>query len=81
VEPLTKAAPKERPLILTLHRNKATSKDVERIRDLVRDNPGRRKIEFRLEGKDGTPLRLIPGEEFTINASSEVQAQLAEWIE
>jgi DNA polymerase III subunit alpha len=81
VEPLTKAAPKERPLILKLRRNKATVEDLARIRALIRDNPGRRKIEFRLEAKDGTPLRLIPGDEFTIDATSAVQAQLAEWME
>jgi DNA polymerase-3 subunit alpha len=81
VEPLTKAVPKEKPLILKLRRDKATVKDVERIRDLIRDHPGRRPIELRLEAKDGTPLRLIPSEEFTINASVEVQAQLAEWLD
>jgi DNA polymerase-3 subunit alpha len=84
VEPLAKAAgkeTKEKPLILTLRREKATLQDLERIRDLIREHPGRRRVEFRLNAQDGTPLRLIPADEFSIDATSEVQAQLAEWLE
>ena len=80
VEPLTKAAPKERPLILKLSRDKDAAKDIERIRELIHQHPGRRRIEFRIEAKDGTPLKLIPSEEFAVESGTEVQAQFAKWL-
>jgi DNA polymerase-3 subunit alpha len=80
VEGLNKAPSKEKPLVLTLDREKATLADLEKIRDLIRKHPGKRKVEFRLKAKDGTPLRLVPADAFSIDMSSEVQAQLADWL-
>jgi DNA polymerase III subunit alpha len=48
VEPLTKAVPKEKPVILTLDRESTSLKDVERLRDVIRKYPGRRRVELRL---------------------------------
>jgi DNA polymerase III subunit alpha len=78
VEPLTKPAPKERPLVLTLDRAKATERDLLAIREILSRHPGTRRIEFRILG-DHAPLRLVPDDAFRINFNEAAKAELAAW--
>ncbi len=79
VEPLTKSAPKEKPLVLTLDRAKASERDLLAIRDVLARHPGTRRVEFRILG-DHAPLRLVPDEAFAINFNDDAKAALKPWI-
>lgn len=79
VEPLGKPTPKEKPLVLTLDCTKATEADFLRIRDVLTQNPGSRRVELRL-ASEGKLMRLLPREDYKITLTPEATEQLAEWM-
>jgi len=79
VKPIKKPESKERPLVLTLERT-ATEQDLLSIRDIIWQNPGKRRVEFRISTEDGFPLRLVPGDEFKVEWNPETEAKLSRWI-
>ena len=81
VEPLTKPAPKEKPLVLKLDSQKNTTEDLDKIREVIRRHPGRRRVEFRMRTKDGRAVRVIAADEFSIELTSEAKVQLASWLD
>ena len=80
VKPLRKPNPAEKPLVLTFQRAKATEADVLAVRDILRDIPGRRRIELCFVGEDGRRVRLLPGEEFRIALTPDAELRLAPWL-
>lgn len=80
IEVLSKPAPKEKPLVLSLDSAKATEADLVTIRDLIWKNPGRRSVEFRITTKDGRTVRMATGPGFLVEATPEVREKLKPWI-
>ncbi len=80
VKPLKKPEAKEKPVVLTLDRAKATENDLIAIRDIIFQRPGRRRVELRINGGNGKLVRLIPGDEFRVDWNSEVEQKLAPWL-
>ncbi len=80
VKPLKKPAPVEKPLVLTFDRAKTTEADVLAVRDILREIPGRRRVELCFIGEDGRQVRLLPGDEFRIALTPEAEAQLGPWL-
>ena len=78
IKPVPKPTSSEKPLVLTLDRTIAKPRDLDVIRDIIWQNPGNRRVILRLIGGDAQPLRLIPSDEFRVNA--EAEAKLAQWV-
>jgi len=79
VDPLNKPTPKEKPLILTFDCTKATEADFLRIRDVLTQNPGTRRVELRL-ASEGKLMRLLPKEDFKITLTPAATEQLSPWM-
>ncbi len=79
IKPLKKS-PAERPVVLTFERAKTTEADLLTVRDIIRQNPGPRRVELRFLGEDGRRLTLLPAEEFRIALSGDSETQLAPWL-
>ncbi len=80
VEEVKKPAAKESPLVLTLDRAKTTEADLEAIRDIICQNRGKRRVEFRIAAEDGRKFRLLPSGDFQVNLTPEVAVKLAAWM-
>ena len=78
VKPIKRPTPKEKPLVLTLDRRSTTEQDLLLIRDLILQNPGRRRVELRFVGEDGQPVCLLPSEDFRVSSASE--QEFARWL-
>jgi hypothetical protein len=82
VKPIAKpkAAPLEKPLVLTFQRSTTTEADLATVGDILRRSPGTRRVEFCFVGEDATRVRLRLGEEFRVALTPEVEARLAIWM-
>jgi hypothetical protein len=80
VKPLKKPEPKDAPVVLKLDRRRTTEDDLVHILQIVREAPGRRKIELRIQQPGSAALRLIPSDDFRIEWNPEVQQKLAPWL-
>ena len=78
IKPVQRPDPVEKPLVLTLERDIAKPTDLDAIRDILWQNPGRRRVVLRITGGEGKPVRLVLPEEFRIN--KEAEAKLGEWM-
>ena len=77
LKPVKKPESVEKPLVLTLDRTAAKTRDLDVIRDIIWQNPGSRRVILRVTGGE-KPLRIIPADEFRVNP--EAEAKLAAWI-
>lgn len=78
VKPITKPEPVEKPLVLTLERGTAQKEELDRIRDIIWQNPGRRRVLFRVTDGEKKPFWIKPADEFRINRDAE--AKLSAWV-
>lgn len=78
VKPVKKPAAVEKPLVLTLDRATARPEDLDRIRDIIWQHPGTRRVKLYVTGGDGKPVWILPSDEFRINR--EAEAMLAGWV-
>jgi DNA polymerase-3 subunit alpha len=79
VKPIKKP-PAERPVVLTFERAHTTAADLATVRDILRQSPGSRRVEFCFVGEDGRRLRLICGDEFRIALTPDAESKLATWL-
>ncbi|MDD5349035.1 MAG: DNA polymerase III subunit alpha [Chthoniobacteraceae bacterium] len=79
VKPVAKPVAVQKPLILTLDRATAKPEDLDRIRDIIWQHPGNRRVKLRVTGGESDPLWILPSDEFRIGANAE--AELAPWME
>ena len=77
VKPIKKPESKEKPLVLVLDRKSTTEEDLVTIREIIWQNPGRRKVEFCFPNEPRGPVRVIPSDEFRIAPTAE--EKLAPW--
>ncbi len=80
VKALRKPEPKETPVILTLDQTKATEEDLLAIRDIIKQRPGRRKVELRIQRTNGAQTRLLAGDDYRVEWSPEMAEKLAPWL-
>jgi DNA polymerase-3 subunit alpha len=78
VKPIQKTEAKAKPLVLTLDRKTVTEEELLTIREVIWSHPGKRKVEFRFLGEARGPVRVVPGDDFRVDAEGE--AKLAEWV-
>ncbi|MEI8234453.1 MAG: DNA polymerase III subunit alpha [Verrucomicrobiota bacterium] len=78
VKPVAKPEAPQKPLVLTLDRATATPEDLDRIRDILWQHPGSRRVKLRVTGGEREPVWILPSQEFRVNAQAE--AALAPWI-
>ena len=62
----------------SLRRAAATPEDLDRIRDIIWQHPGSRRVKLRVTGGEKEPVWILPSQEFRINA--EAEAALEPWI-
>ena len=80
VKALKKPGPRETPLVLTLEVGATTEQDLLTIRDIVRQRPGKRKIELCFRRPGGEQLRLLPSDAFSVATAPEAEKELAAWL-
>jgi DNA polymerase-3 subunit alpha len=80
VKAMKKPETKEKPVVLTLDRQKATEQDLFTIRDIISQSPGKRRVEFRFKGENGRTTRVVPSDDFRIALSAETKAKLSQWL-
>lgn len=78
VKAVKKPELKEKPLVLMLDRRSVTEQDLIAIREVIWQNPGRRKVELCFPNEPRGPVRVIPSDDFRIDAAAETK--LAKWM-
>jgi DNA polymerase-3 subunit alpha len=80
VKALKKPEPREKALLLKLDQAVATEGDLDEIRRIITEHPGKRRVELRIKAKDGRQIRLVLGAEFSVASSPETQHALGRWL-
>jgi DNA polymerase-3 subunit alpha len=77
--PLKKMEGKEKPVVLNFAEGKTTEDDLLTIRDIIKQRPGKRKVELRFQS-GAEQLRLIPADEYRIDWTPDAEQKLARWL-
>jgi DNA polymerase-3 subunit alpha len=80
VKPLKKPEPPEKPVVLNFEWRNMTEADLVRVRDILRQSPGKRRVELHVRGEEGRQLKLLPSDDFRVAWSAEIESKLKPWL-
>ncbi len=69
----------DEPIVLQFHAA-ATPDELREVRQILTSSPGRRPVQFLFDRSPNDPLRVDAGEDFWVNATSELQQKLSRWL-